>query len=240
MTTKESIEAACLQESSRRFRQASDTPFLQSPLYEAVGDMGFGPASEAILAGTYEIPEGTDPYAAKLIHHLRMPDRVRDAPPVDTSLDVERYRDGWRKAKEVTSSGISGLYFSFWIAGVEHQGICEFEAIMANIPYRTGHSPPRWKKGINVMLLKKLNNYLVSKLRIILLYEADFNHNNKLVGRDMMRNAELHNTIAREQYGSRKNHSAIDHCLNKRLTFDIIRQKKIPLEGAGKWQAHDH
>jgi len=78
------------------------------------------------------------------------------------------------------------------------------------------------------MLLKRLNAYWVGKLWAILLFEAENNQNNKQCGRDMMRNAELHNTIACEQYGSQKDHAAIDDGFNKRLSYDIIRQKKIP------------
>jgi hypothetical protein len=74
----------------------------------------------------------------------------------------------------------------------------------------------------------KKNNFHVNKLRAILLFEADFNHNNKKLGRTMMAHAEANNWLAPEQYGSRKQVSAIDHCLNKRLSFDIIRQFKHP------------
>jgi hypothetical protein len=42
----------------------------------------------------------------------------------------------------------------------------------------------------------------------------------------MMRNAEHHGTIAKEQYGSRKKHRAVDLALNKVLTNDILRQAK--------------
>jgi hypothetical protein len=40
--------------------------------------------------------------------------------------------------------------------------------------------------------------------------------------------AENNLWLAKEQYGSRKQVSAIDHCLNKRISFDIIRQFKHP------------
>ena len=78
------------------------------------------------------------------------------------------------------------------------------------------------------MLVKKKGDYRVSKLRAILLYEADFNQNNKRLGREMMYYAEDLKNIAPEQYGSRKNHTAIDHGLNKQLTFDLMRIKKKP------------
>lgn len=228
MRKKEDIEQACLQENNRRFRQASNTPFLTNPLFEEVGPMGMGPGGEAILQGNFIIPEGTDPYAAQLIKHLAMTKEVKNAPPMEIGLDIQQFKRGWAKAKENTSSGRSGLHFGHCKAGIQHEGICRFEAIMANIPYQTGHSPPRWKKEISVMFQKKQDKHEVETMRTIMLMETDWNQNNKLLGRNTMARAEKFNTIAREQYGSRKAHSAIDHCINKRLTFDIIRQKRIP------------
>jgi hypothetical protein len=74
------------------------------------------------------------------------------------------------------------------------------------------------------MLEKKPGIWQINTLRAILLYEADFNHNNKRLGRYMLRRAETHNAVAIEQYGSRKNLSAVDQSLNKALTFDLWRQ----------------
>ena len=82
--------------------------------------------------------------------------------------------------------------------------------------------------GTNVMLEKQKGNFRVDKLRAILLYEAAFNQNNKKLGREMMYSAEDLRAIAKEQYGSRSRLTAIDQSLNKRLTYDIIRQKKRP------------
>ena len=69
---------------------------------------------------------------------------------------------------------------------------------MTNIPYATGLAPTRWKSGINVMIEKKKGDFRVNKLRTILLFEADFNQNNKLLGRDMMYNAEKFLCLAPE------------------------------------------
>ena len=44
----------------------------------------------------------------------------------------------------------------------------------------------------------------------------------------MMYSVEDLRAIAKEQYGSRSQLTAIDQSLNKRLTYDIIRQKKRP------------
>jgi hypothetical protein len=58
------------------------------------------------------------------------------------------------------------------------------------------------------------------------LYEADFNQNNKKLGRDVLALAEEFNAIAPEQFGIRKFLSAVDQSLNKALTFDIWRQNR--------------
>ena len=79
------------------------------------------------------------------------------------------------------------------------------------------------------MLLKKQGVYEVSKLQAILLFEADFNQNNKCLGRAMMYQAEDLQLLADELFDSRKRHSAIDHCLNKVLTFDLSRLTRSPI-----------
>jgi hypothetical protein len=164
MSSKEDIERACLAENERQFRQASNTPFLSDPLAPLVGHMGFGPAAEDILQGTFVAPAGTDEYAALLLKHMRMPENVRNRPKVDVSLSVSIHCTGWSKSKERTSSGRSGIHFGHFKAGALHTGIARFDATMANIPYQTGYAPSLWQHGINTILLKTKGDYRVGKL----------------------------------------------------------------------------
>lgn len=76
------------------------------------------------------------------------------------------------------------------------------------------------------MIQKKANKTDIDNLRTICLFEVDANYLFKHIGREMMRNAEKYSTIAKEQYGSKKNHRAIDLAVNKVLTNDILRQAK--------------
>ena len=229
VTDKQEIEKSLMKENERRFNQARNSPFLRPPLLEMVGRCGIGPAADAILRGDFVIPEEVDPWAAKLIPHLARPSEV----PYNVSgrpspIATQYHCSGWSKAKERTSSGRSGITFAHFKAGAKEPWLAEFETIMTSIPFETGMSPSRWQQGINVMLEKKKGIRRVDKLRAILLYEADFNQNNKMIGRNMMYTAEDLNLIAKEQYGSRKSLSAIDHSLNKTLTYDLIRQLKKP------------
>ena len=75
--------------------------------------------------------------------------------------------------------------------------ISDFEATMATIPYDSGYSPLQWQNRIDVMLEKKGKELKAKKLRTICLMEADFNHNNKKLGRDIMNCAERNKLLPR-------------------------------------------
>ena len=62
----------------------------------------------------------------------------------------------------------------------------------------------KWSRGLSVMLEKTLGVTLVTKLRAILLMEADFNATNKIVyGNLMFTNARKHNLISEEIFSAR-------------------------------------
>jgi len=68
---------------------------------------------------------------------------------------------------------------------------------------------------LNMMLEKTPGNIEVECLRIILLFEANCNHNNKWLRCTFMKVAEAANLMANKQYGSHRFKDAITHCLNK-------------------------
>jgi hypothetical protein len=75
----------------------------------------------------------------------------------------------------------------------------------------------------DVLIPKKRHSTLVEKPRIIVLFHATFNLNNKRIGRAMVANAELLGQIPWEVYGGRKRHRANKCATNKVLTMDIAR-----------------
>jgi len=54
-----------------------------------------------------------------------------------------------------------------------------------------------------------------------MLFEVDFNSNNKWLGQAVMKAVEQHGLMAIEQYGSRKSKLAGSQCLNKWLFYDL-------------------
>jgi hypothetical protein len=78
------------------------------------------------------------------------------------------------------------------------------------------------------MIEKTLEVTLVSKLRAILLMEADFNASNKIMYRvRMMKNVCDHRLMPEEIY-SKKNQIADDGTLTKTLFYDVTRQARVP------------
>ena len=200
LSNKNDIENACHDENFAKFSQTNNTPPMKPPLSTLLGYLGISPACQAILNGTFTPPPDTDIYTREFLQHLKAPKQLLN-PPI-ASISAKDFQEGWSKMKERTSSGISGIHFGHMKACATSPWLSTLEATLAHIPYSTGLSPEKWKKSINVMLEKKRKGNHVSKLRTICLLEADFNFNNKKIGRDILRCAEHNNLLPREQYGS--------------------------------------
>ena len=229
VTNKHDIEKGCLQENDRRFRQATGTDLVTPTAVECLGPTGCSAAATHLLK-TGEIPwslqESISHAASSYLAHRRIPSVLSLSSSANLDFHTPAYATGWEKMREHTASGKSGLHFGHFIAQARDPLLCAVDAAMARIPTQVGYVPNRWTYGLNVMLEKKPGVAKVSKLRTILLYEADYNQNNKIMGRAMMAYAEKHNLLAPEQYGSRKHHSAIYQGLNKVLTFNLFRQQR--------------
>jgi hypothetical protein len=141
----------------RRFRQASATSFLQPPLYEDRGPLGTSPEIEAIRDGNYFPDLSIDPHTVRLPAHLKRAPGVTATKPSNT-FTAQQYTEGWKKAKERTSSGRSGLHFGHFKANALHASLANLDYKMAFIPYATGFSPSRWRHGINIMLKRERTN----------------------------------------------------------------------------------
>jgi len=127
------------------------------------------------------------------------------------------YKSSWEWAREPMALSPSSIHFGHYIAGVANNIVGKLNAILANEWLTSGMVPARWTKTLNVMLEKLAGNDNIKKLQIIMLFEADFNYNNKWLGSITMKLVEDQNLLAQEQYGSRKYKAAGTQCLNKQV-----------------------
>jgi hypothetical protein len=122
----------------------------------------------------------------------------------------------------------SGLHFGHYKAGGRSDIIAHYHAVQVMVTLAHAIQLERWSRGLSVMLEKTLGVTLLSKLRAILLMEADFNTTNKIVyGDRMMKHIRKHNQMPKEIL-SKKNRMADDGTLCKTLFYDITRQARVP------------
>jgi hypothetical protein len=157
---------------------------MQPNFVQRVGYLAKLPGADEIIAGTFIADPDTDPYAVQFLAHLKMDQSVKDAPPVSRAISTQSYRDSWKKMKPNTSSSHFEPAFVHYIAGSQDLQIAEFDATMANIPYASGYSPEAWTKFTNVLIPKKTTSSAIEKLRIIVLFHALFNLNEKYRGQN--------------------------------------------------------
>ena len=98
---------------------------------------------------------------------------------------------------------------------------------MLNIGLITGQALDRWKRTVSLMLEKDTGQPKLHRLRIIQLFEADYNFLLSLVfGHRLMTFARKFCKLNESQYGSMSGKQAQSAVLNKILTYDLIRLTK--------------
>ena len=222
INSQRELESAILKENIRKYSQAHACPLLHGQLRHDIGLLGDGPEVDNILAGSYAAPPGTPLATQEFLHAMQAPPGLEFREPAYTLQD---YRCSWKRARENTSSG--ALHYGHFKACADHPLLSWSNYLLVEIPFTSGYIPTRWQQATDVMLLKKEGNHALEKLRTIVLYEADFNMQNKVIGRQSMSTALHSHQIAPEQY-SRPQRSAIDHALNRQLVFDHCAYRHIP------------
>jgi hypothetical protein len=225
--TEQEVNDTLMVVNASKYQQCDNSSFLKEPLLSDFGYLGDTPNSEAVLEGTYIPPPGTDYFATLLIGHMGYPVGMDSTTCISDSITTEDHVLSWKRAKEYTSAGISGLHFGMFKAQATDPDLAEFDASRRSLMYNTGNIYPRWNDGIDVMLLKATGDTRAHKLRTILLLEADFNMNNKHLSRLGMWQAEKFNgCLAPEQCGGRRDHRSNETCLNSVLICDDSRFRR--------------
>ena len=211
---------------NKRFYTAEQAPLCKGPMREACGYLATTIAARQVLEGSYDYPEWFDPATKELCEECAQIRLGVPARSVDTTIRQREWSDRWSTAREKTSSSESGLHFGHYKAAARSPAVSHLHALKTTLALKRGFALDRWARGLSVMLEKMFGCTLVSKLRAILLMEADFNFSNKLVyGVRMMNNVRRHGYMPEEIY-SEKGKTADDGTLAKVLFYDISRQTR--------------
>ena len=136
---------------------------------------------------------------------------------------IEEYKKTFSKTSESTACGPSGLHMSHWKAALEREDLMYIHSFFIWAAFSLGFSYERWEISQHCMLKKKKLPFS-QKLRIIQLFEGDFNGALKyILGRKMMHYITKHKVIDSETYGSRTGKTSIEAIMTLQLILDNTR-----------------
>ena len=73
------------------------------------------------------------------------------------------------------------------------------DTFMRSFTLKIGFSPSSWEQITDVEILKKVGVFNVNKMRLIQLMVAEYQANNKMVGRKVIEHAEQAGVLAKDQ-----------------------------------------
>ena len=100
---------------------------------------------------------------------------------------------------------------------------------MLNYSLRWGYAFDRWKGVVNVMILKEPNNMKIHRLRVLHLYEADYNLLLAVKWRQLIHTAEDSSALHPGQYGSRPRRQAPDPVFIEEMMNEVARSTRTSL-----------
>ena len=227
-TSQESVHNAIWEEiHKKRFYLAEEAPICKGDLRGEFGYLSVSPTAKLILAGEYEYPDFFDDDTIAICQQCA---RIRSIIPLDAVSDQITEEDWkkWRRSKEDTSSSESGLHFGHYKASAKDILVAQFHALKSTLILKHGIVLDRWSRGLSVMLEKMFGCTLISKLRSILLMEADFNFVNKQIYGVRMLDQVRKYKLMPDEIFSERNRMAEDGTLAKTLFYDISRQSRRP------------
>ncbi len=135
-----------------------------------------------IITGTYEIPIDLDPSTRLILKEIRqLGVKLINKKGTEIIITPEDFMRFWTRVGEFTSSLMSGVHYGHYKAAIKCATSTKILAQQLMVVARSKIPPENWSIGLQVMLEKIAGVCLVKKLRVIKLYEADFNCYNQFI-----------------------------------------------------------
>ncbi|KAI2508454.1 hypothetical protein MHU86_5981 [Fragilaria crotonensis] len=181
--------------------------------------------SEDLLSGI--IPShwyGSDNYLREFLASFVIPSHVTIKGDIPTEISPDDVLRGFRGWKEQTSTSPSGRHLGHYRALIQDSVLLKCFVYFMNIAVARGIAIPRWCHATNVMIEKDAGKPCIHRLRIVHLFEADFNFFLKLQwGHRLVRHACALDLLHDSQHGSIPRRTAMDPIMLIQLTTDLCR-----------------
>ncbi len=182
LSTRKPVEDAIfLKVHRKQYMLAKEAPICSSKLFQDFGCVANTPALKAALDEPFLLPLDSDTPAKELFSKIAAIRRKIPKDSISPIITPAQWKWYWAIVNEEIPSSESGLHFSHYIVGSKSNIITHYHAPWVTVVLTHAIQLECWSQGLSVMLEKTLGVTLVTKLRAILLMEADFNATNKIL-----------------------------------------------------------
>lgn len=242
LTDPDDIEYYLRLRNRGHFGQAQGTPFTEPPISDSLNWQANGDLSEQILAGQHTITTNDVPQCQALLDACRTASDLDLLPAAISLLEFQGKIKSWRENTSTSPSGRHlGRYKSLFADGPPNTNPNESpaddeqpiqlhkaqqdiaKAIVAIINYciKNGYILNRWKTIVTTMIFKESGNFKIHRLRIIHIYEADFNLLLAIKWRQLLHSADQREVLNPGLYGGRPGCEAQSLTFLEELKYDI-------------------
>ncbi len=154
---------------------------------------------------------------------MAVPKKLQGVNAIDITVTGTDLTQSFKVLPDKTASSPSGRHTTHYKVCFQDPSLSETLAYMISLPFKTGFSPSRWQKSIQVMLKKIAGFPLITKLRVIQLLEADMNLAFRILwGRRLISHAISHGVDTPWQFGNRPGTIVQSALLLKALSYDFL------------------
>ena len=240
--TPAEIESRLLQRNQKHFGQAEGTFPTQPPFSEWVDWGASTHTAELILNGTWQSTE-LDDLQQCLLRHM---EKRTELDLMKDTISVDEWSAKIKAWPESTTTSPSGFHLSHSKAllaahdiepGTEkasdiermRNDLIEWQVGLLNNAIRHQYSFERWQKIVNVMILKEPSNIKIHRLRVIHLYEQDYNLLLAVKWRKLIQHGAQHQLLHASQFGAVPGRDAVIPTMIEEFQYEISRASKRPM-----------
>jgi hypothetical protein len=217
-------------------------PFTQSPIAELINWPADTETAELVLSGEYN-PDELDDVSQLLFRHCVAITKLDTIQPTITMEDFLGKIRVWREGTSTSPSGRHLGHYKTLAAPIKHacgpseqyevdahcQDLLQAHLHVINYCLIHGYSLRRWQRVVNVMIHKEAGNHKIHRLRVIHLFEADYNLILSVKWRQQIYAADKEQLVNPGQYGSYPGREATSLCLLEELKTDISYSSRKPI-----------
>jgi hypothetical protein len=242
ITAPVQVEEKILHRNIGHFAQAEGTPFTLPPLQDVFQYEGVNTTVTALINDQIIPPSLQDqpPYIQDILQQLA---DGKNLPTFPSEISYSEFVNAFIKWNEKTTTSPSGRHLGHYKLLTRLNIYCEIDSTLnlsekilrvyyqvAMLAARMGRSLDRWNLISTIMIEKQKGCPRLDKLRVIHLFEADYNLLLKIIwARKAVWQLHDNNRINSGQAGSRPGSRAIDVVINKEMKYLYARLTRTAL-----------